>query len=222
MTDPDDPGTGDLFGWRETADTGPAALPWVDYQQPEPLLSGSGLLALVGEAPGKEEARQGRPFCGRSGKLLDETLARAGIDRARCLVANTFREQPPDNKVGHFFASRRKAKELGENLAEGLGPFAGSQYCLERFAHHIAALRETLAQLRPGAIVALGRTPLWALTGRDRPTEVRGQPLPCRLVEGLTVIPTFHPSYLIRGRWAEVELLLADLQQALALTGRQR
>lgn len=218
MADRDAPGTGDLFEQAGQASASP--LPWVDYQQPAAAPDG-GLIALVGEAPGKEEVRQGRPFCGRSGKLLDETLARAGIDRSECLIANTFREQPPDNKVGHFFASRRKARELAEPLAEHLGPFAGSQYCLERFAHHIEALRETLARLQPAAIVALGRTPLWALAARDRPTDLRGQALPCHLVPGLTVIPTYHPSYLIRGRWAEVALLLADLQQALALARAQ-
>jgi len=211
MIESDDRRTGDLFARNDSAL--PPELPWVDYQQPSTPRA-HGLIALVGEAPGKEEVRQGRPFCGRSGKLLDETLVRAGIDRSSCLVANTFREQPPDNKVAHFFASRRRASQLGETLAESLGPFAGSQYCRQRFAHHIEALEEVLGRIRPAVIVALGRTPLWALTGRDRPTELRGQPLSCRLVEGLTVVPTFHPSYLIRGRWAEVDVFLADLRQA--------
>ena len=73
-------------------------LPFVDYQYPtkDPV---GGRIAIIGEAPGAEEARTGKPFVGVSGRLLDENLKSVGLDRATCLVGNTFRYQPPGNKL---------------------------------------------------------------------------------------------------------------------------
>jgi len=194
------------------------ALPRVDYQFPTQPAAG-GLLALVGEAPGREEVKEQRPFVGRSGRLLDAHLGDAGIERARCLVANVFRFQPPDNKVGHFFASRGKARRLGVGLAEAWGPFGSSDYCLADFAGEIEALQQTLAALRPAVIVALGRTPLWALTGLGGILERRGAVAPCRLLAGARVVPTYHPSYLLRGQRQAEPLFQADLRLACALAG---
>ena len=86
-------------------------LPIVNYDFPASRGAWNGLV-LVGEAPGKDEVRLGHPFVGRSGQLLNEILAEAGIDRARSLVANVFRFQPPGNKVDHFFISKRAASVI--------------------------------------------------------------------------------------------------------------
>jgi DNA polymerase len=196
-----------------------AALPRVAYQFPSQRGPG-GLLALVGEAPGREEVKAGQPFVGRSGRLLDDHLRAAGIAREACLVANVFRLQPPDNKVGHFFASRARARRLGVGLAEALGRFGGSDYCLAAFAGEIEALRRTLTDWRPVVIVALGRTPLWALTGLGGILECRGRVQPCRLLPEAAVVPTYHPSYLLRGQRAAEPAFQADLALAAALAAR--
>lgn len=60
--------------------------------------SGARLL-LVGEAPGADEDRMGLPFVGRSGQLLDELLAQAGLDRSEAAVANVLKCRPPDNRA---------------------------------------------------------------------------------------------------------------------------
>lgn len=176
-----------------------ATLPKVPYQLPEAPRPGA-LLAIIGEAPGADEVRQGYPFAGRSGQLLDRALVAAGVDRRACLVANVFRFQPPANKVGHFFASRRRAAEEGVALDESWGRYDGSSFCRAEFSGEIAALAETLVRMAPQAILTLGRTPLWALTGLTAMTESRGQVQPCRLAPGIPVIPTFHPSFLLRGQ----------------------
>src|SRR5277367_2664732 len=142
----------------------------VEYDFPTSPEGWNGLV-LVGEAPGAEETRLGHPFVGRSGQLLDKILTQAGIDRRRSLVANVFRVQPPGNKVDHFFISRRAAKQQGIGIAEEYGQF-GSAWCRAEFAGEIEHLRDTLAaqnKKRNGKIivVALGRTPLWALTGEN-------------------------------------------------------
>lgn len=191
-------------------------LPFVDYQYPTQQSSG-GLLVIVGEAPGANEVKLGRPFVGRSGQLLEKNLQSAGIERASILVANVFRYQPPKNKVDHFFSSLRKAKESGEAVDETLGRFA-SKYVLKKFADEIRHLGKTLHTLKPKAIITLGRTPLWALTGREGILSLRGQLQDCRLASGIPVIPTFHPSYIIRGNWDCESLFSADLEKAHDLT----
>ena len=192
-------------------------LPFVDYQHPK-AGSCEPLIALVGEAPGADEVRLGKPFVGRAGQLLDRALAASGIDRDACLVANVFRYRPPDNKVGHFFASRRRAAESGEPLAEALGKL-GAEYCLERYSGEIEALAKALRAFAPAIVVAVGRTPLWALTGLNGITVLRGQTLKGRLSDA-PVIATFHPSFVMRQNsiGPETEAIFrADLARARGL-----
>ena len=54
-------------------------------------------IAIVGEAPGKDEERLGRPFVGGSGHMLDLMLQASGIDRRKCYVTNVAKERPPGN-----------------------------------------------------------------------------------------------------------------------------
>ena len=185
----------------EAAEAGSAV---VEYDFPkDPAKANS--IVLVGEAPGAEETRLRHPFVGRSGQLLDKILEKSGIERKQCLVANVFRVQPPGNKVDHFFISARAAKQQGIGIAESYGKF-GSAFCRATFAPEIEHLRATLQTYRKKqgkiVVVALGRTPLWALTGKNGLLDKVGQPLPCSLAPGLTVIPTFHPSFILRGNWA--------------------
>jgi uracil-DNA glycosylase len=169
-------------------------LPFADYQYPTD--GKPPLLALIGEAPGADEIKQGRPFVGRAGQLLDRALAATGIERNRCLIANVFRYRPPDNKVGHFFASRRRAQMENDPLAEEWGKL-GAEFCRARFAGEIETLGAALSKLAPPVIIAVGRTPLWALTGLNGITAQRGQILDNRLSDA-PVIATFHPSFVLR------------------------
>lgn len=157
-------------------------------------------IALVGEAPGAEETKLGHPFVGRSGQLLDKILEQAGIDRKQSLVANVFRQQPPGNKVDTFFTSLRAAKQDNIEIAKEYGQF-GSAWCRREYASHLENLTQTLNELQPHIIIALGRVPLWALTGENGLLERVGKKLPCRLMPSVKVIPTFHPSFIMRGNW---------------------
>ena len=55
-------------------------------------------IMFVGEAPGRNEAKTGRPFCGAAGKILDELLASAGIDRKDIYITNIVKDRPPSNR----------------------------------------------------------------------------------------------------------------------------
>jgi len=193
-------------------------LPFADYQHP--IDGQPPLLALIGEAPGADEIKLGRPFVGKAGQLLDRALAATGIDRDRCLIANVFRYRPPENKVGHFFASRRRALAENDPVDERWGKM-GAEFCRARFAGEIDALSAELKKSAPPVIVALGRTPLWALAGLNGITAVRGQVLPNRLSDA-PLIATFHPSFVARQNsiGPETEATFrADLKLAREMAG---
>ncbi|MFA4994682.1 MAG: uracil-DNA glycosylase [Bdellovibrionales bacterium] len=196
------------FDFPET--TQAQKLPFADYAFP--TKKGNGLV-LVGEAPGAEEARLGKPFVGRSGQLLDKMLEQAGIEREQTLIANVFRFQPPANKIDTFFASRRAAATEGFKLAEEYGKF-GSAFCRAAYAAEIEHLRDVLTREKPEIIVALGRTPFWALTGENGLLDKVGKPLPCRLMPSVEVIPTYHPSFILRGNWKLQDEWLKHLKDA--------
>ena len=185
----------------------------ISYQLPEEPFAG---IALVGEAPGADEVKQNQPFVGRSGQLLNKVIEAAGLKREHLLIANVFRYQPPGNKVDHFFLSQRAAKAAGIELDLSRGKF-GSTYVQAQFSPEIDYLVATLKKYKPKAIVAVGRTPLWALTGLSGITAQRGQWLENRLIPEIPVIATYHPSYVIRGNWHLQDDMVADLQAAMQL-----
>lgn len=187
------------------------SLPTAGYQTPQVLWNH---VMIVGEAPGAEEIKRGLPFVGRSGLLLDKALAQAGLDRAASYVANVFYWQPPGNKVDHFFASRRAATAAGEDLVEDWGMLSG-KFCLDRFAAGPERLRATIRQEKPRVLLAVGRTPLWALTGLNGITEQAGSTHPCRFAPEIPVVVTYHPSYILRGNWGLMEAWVGHMKQAV-------
>ena len=104
---------------------------------------------LVGEAPGAREDEQGRPFVGRSGRLLDELLAEAGLARASVFITNVVKARPPGNRDP-------RADEV---------------------AHHLPWLERQLALIRPRVVIPVGRHALAHFAPGRRITEVHGSPL---------------------------------------------
>lgn len=132
---------------------------------------------LVGEQPGDQEDRQGHPFVGPSGRLLDEALDSAGIDRKRVYLTNA---------VKHFkFVTIERGRRLHKkpNTAE------------VRACH--PWLEEEIRLLHPRVIVALGATAAQGLLGKQfRVTQARGKPIQSELAEA--VVATVHPSAVLR------------------------
>jgi uracil-DNA glycosylase len=145
-------------------------------------------LLFVGEGPGADEDEQGRPFVGAAGQLLTKMIEAMGLKREDVFIANVVKCRPPGNRTP-------EADEVNACL-----PF----------------LEQQIALLKPKIICALGNTPLRALTGDDKAgiTRMRGQKLSYR---GITMIPTFHPSYLLRNPeakkpcWDDLKLVLAEM-----------
>lgn len=125
-------------------------------------------LMFVGEAPGADEDAQGRPFVGRAGQLLTKIIEAIGLKREDVLIGNVNRCRPP--------ANRPPTPEE----ASMCKPFL---------------LRE-IAAVQPEVIVVLGNTAMKNLLDlKQGITRVRGQ---FQDYQGLKVMPTFHPAYLLR------------------------
>jgi DNA polymerase len=133
---------------------------------------------LVGEQPGDQEDKQGHPFVGPSGRLLDEGLEAAGIDRRKVYVTNA---------VKHFkfvrveLTRRRLHKKPSAGEVRACHPW----------------LVEEIRLVRPRVIVALGATAAQSLLGpKFKVTQHRGKPVTSELADA--VIATVHPSAVLR------------------------
>jgi DNA polymerase len=133
-------------------------------------------IMLVGEQPGDREDREGHPFVGPAGRMLDEALAQAGIPREQAYVTNA---------VKHFKWEPRGKRRLHKTPA---------QREIEACYHW---LEGEMQAVHPKLVVALGATAAKVLLGpRFRITQSRGE---IQAREGLPdVLATFHPSYLLR------------------------
>jgi DNA polymerase len=137
---------------------------------------GKARLMIVGEQPGDVEDREGHPFVGPAGRILDQGLAEAGIDRRLAYVTNA---------VKHFKWEPRGKRRMHKTPAQ-----REIEACYQWLEGEMAALQ-------PDLIVALGATAAKVLLGpRFRITQGRGQ---VQRREGLPdVLATFHPSFLLR------------------------
>jgi uracil-DNA glycosylase len=142
-------------------------------------------LMFIGEGPGAEEDRQGLPFVGRSGQLLDRLmLDELGIDRSWCYIANTVKCRPPGNR-----------DPLPDEI-EACNPY----------------LERQLELVDPKVIVTLGRFAAQLLLAtREGITRLRGRVHPFR---GRVVVPTFHPAAVLRGGGEPMAQMRADLVRA--------
>ncbi len=139
---------------------------------------------FVGEAPGAEEDKQGVPFVGAAGQLLNNLLSKLGLRREEVYIANVLKSRPPGNRDP-------EADEMAACL-----PF----------------LEKQIKAIRPRVIVTLGRIATHALLGTKEPlTRLRGH---WQRYHDIRVMPTFHPSYLLRAP-QERRKTWDDMQQVM-------
>lgn len=141
---------------------------------------------FVGEGPGETEDLTGRPFVGRAGKLLDKMIAGMGLTRQQVFIANIVKCRPPQNRV------------------PGADEVASCTPYLER----------QLEIVRPQVIVTLGRpATTYMLNVKSAMGQLRGNWHSWR---GIKLMPTFHPSYVLRVYTEEVRSAVwNDLKQVL-------
>ncbi len=148
-------------------------------------------LFFVGEAPGADEDRIGKPFVGAAGRLLDRILAAMGMSEDDVYIANVAKCRPPNNRPPE------------DDEAAACGPFLDRQLTL----------------VRPKVIVSWGRTPTrYLLKKNESMSKLRGN---WYAVDGVPVLPTWHPAYLLRNpdakkdTWADMKRVVEKLGRAL-------
>jgi DNA polymerase len=149
-----------------------------------------GRVLFIGEAPGRDEDRSGKPFVGRAGQILDKMLASIGLDRRRnCYITNVINWRPPDNR-----------DPSPEEAA----------ICLPFLRRHIELAN-------PGVIVLLGAVAARHVMGiTEGIMKSRGRWLEYRVADAMVpVMPTLHPAYLLR-QPAHKKLAWRDLQALAA------
>ena len=146
-------------------------------------------LMFVGEGPGAEEDEQGIPFVGRAGQLLTQIIKAMGFDREDVYIANVVKCRPPGNR-------NPEPDEI-----EQCEPF----------------LMRQIDVIKPAIIVALGKFAAQTLLRTTEPiSKLRGR---FREIGDIRVMPTFHPSYLLRNPeakravWEDMKLVMAALRE---------
>jgi uracil-DNA glycosylase len=144
-------------------------------------------LMFVGEGPGADEDVKGEPFVGRAGQLLTQIIKAMGLEREQVYIANVVKCRPPENR-------NPEPDEI-----EQCSPFLHAQ----------------IASVNPAVIVALGKFAAQTLLGVETPiSRMRGQ---FHQLGSVAVMPTFHPSYLLRNPgakrevWDDMKMVMARL-----------
>lgn len=149
-------------------------------------------LMFIGEAPGRDEDLQGRPFVGRAGQLLTKIIQAMNYRREDVYITNIVKCRPPNNRD----PKREETEECK------------------------AYLFEQIANIRPKVIVTLGNVPThFFIPSKSGVTTLRGTFHP---YEDILVMPTFHPSYLVRNESNRLlkKMVWEDMKKVMAYLGK--
>jgi uracil-DNA glycosylase family 4 len=150
-------------------------------------------LMFVGEAPGRDEDIQGRPFVGRAGQLLTKIIQAMKFKREDVYITNIVKCRPPENRNPH-----RKEIEMCQDY-----------------------LRQQLEMIKPRVIVTLGKVATdFFIESRLGMTALRGN---FYEFNNIKVMPTFHPSYIIRneGNREIKKMVWEDMKKVMAFLGKK-
>lgn len=146
---------------------------------------------IVGEAPGYEEDKQGRPFVGASGRLLSHALEDAGATSDEYYITNVYKRRPPQNRTP-------TPMEIED---------------------HSVFFRTEFGDVQPLFVLALGNVSFRATTGMEAITSHHGVWVPCipDLSPDAQVMPCFHPAYVLR-RTRYREAFFTDVAEFVSKT----
>ncbi len=144
-------------------------------------------IVFIGEAPGETEAKTARPFCGRSGKLLDEMIASIGLKRENVYITNVVKDRPPENR------------DPTPAEIELYAPFLDRQ----------------IEIIRPEVIATLGRFSMHYIMNKfglgselQSISKIHGKQFEARTAFGtVTIVPLFHPAVALYDGSKKAELL---------------
>ncbi|MBN1196880.1 MAG: uracil-DNA glycosylase [Candidatus Aminicenantes bacterium] len=149
-------------------------------------------IMFIGEGPGEQEDREGRPFVGKAGQLLDRLIQRMGHSRDSVFIGNIVKCRPPGNR------------DPNDSEVKACLPY----------------LHQQIGLLSPRVIVCLGKVAANRLLGTNTAiSRMRGRVLS---FQGIPVVPTYHPSYILHQREKEAVTrskwdVWSDMQEVLKL-----
>jgi DNA polymerase len=153
-------------------------------------------LMFIGEGPGADEDRTGRPFVGQAGQLLDRMISAMGLDRSEVYITNIVKCRPPGNR------------DPKEDEVTPCAPYLDRQIDL----------------IGPRVLVALGKPASHRLTGTQKPIgALRGRWFSYR---GIPLMPVFHPAYLLRTpsakreAWEDLKKIMQRLESTTVDSNR--
>lgn len=200
----------DALAARYAADIAPGV---TEYEWTNPVFgegAADARLMIIGEGPGADEDRTGRPFVGKAGRKLEEMLAAMGLGREQVYIANTVKIRPPRNRTPLAGEIDRDAPWLRAQIRL-VAPEA------------ILALGAPAAQWLTGSEDGIGRLRgVWS-TYRDDGAGIEATAMSAGDPLEVPVLPTYHPAYVLRQYTREVrERVWHDLQMVMAQLGLQR
>ena len=143
---------------------------------------------VVGESPGEDDVRTGRPFTGWAGGKLEEWLRSIGLRKDQVYLTNVAKYRPYGGDTNSMIAKTRAQKTEDHVLVNGL-------WVDPVLAEGVKELKEEINKIKPNIIVALGNIALWALTGNTGIEQWRGSL--CQF-QGIKIIPTISPIGVVR------------------------
>lgn len=170
-----------LDEWKQRLLTAHGGMPFAEKR----IVFGEGaatpVLMMIGEAPGGDEEKQGRPFVGKAGKNLSVFLEKVGLERGEIFLSNVVKLRPT-----------KESPKTGRAVNR---PPSGTE--IEFF---LPFLREEIEIISPKIIVTLGNVPLKAVTGDKSAVigDFHGRPLP--LLDGRILFALYHPAAVIYNR----------------------
>ena len=150
-------------------------------------------LVFVGEAPGQDEDKEGEPFVGAAGQLLTKIIQATGLDRDKVYIANILKCRP--DTPGKVYGNRKPRSEEMETC--------------------FPWVKQQIEIIQPKVMVALGGTAVEGLLG-NMPTGIPRLRGNWQAYRGVPVMPTFHPSYLLRNQsWLIKRRVWEDMMQVM-------
>lgn len=137
----------------------------------------AGGIMLIGEAPGAQEDSEGKPFVGKSGKLLDSFIRDSRLNEYPVRITNVVRCRPRENRTPKIPSEAR--------------------ICVEKH------LVPEIVKYRPRVIMTLGSIPMQTLTGRTAIWRQLGQTLDSQYAPGVPIVPCLHPANLMYHKWSK-------------------
>ena len=154
-------------------------------------------LMFIGEAPGEDEDREGEPFVGAAGQLLTKIIQATGLDRDTVYIANILKCRP--DTPGRVYGNRKPRPD--------------------EMAICFPWVKRQIEIIQPKVIVAVGGTAVEGLLG-TMPTGITRLRGKWQYYRGVPVMPTFHPSYLLRNQsWAVKRQVWEDIMQVMERLG---